>query len=78
MKVCLTCLLYNNYNYIFFSILLIYGGLGVGVLELGSWIGFLGLVFGIDGVWDLKCAQGGGHFQEKYPPGSSVKPKPTP
>ena len=20
----------------------------------------------------------GGHFQEKYPPGSSVKPKPTP
>ena len=29
--------------YIFFSFLLIYDGLGLGVLGLGSYIGFLGL-----------------------------------
>ena len=37
----------------FFSFLLIYGGLGVGVL--GSWIWFLGLVFSVDGVSRLWC-----------------------
>ena len=36
--------------YTFFSNLLIYGGLGFGVLGLGSWIGFLGLGFSVDGV----------------------------
>ena len=39
--------------YIFFSFLLIYGGLGVGVLGLGTWIGFLGLAFSVDGVSSL-------------------------
>ena len=38
---------------LFFSFLLIYGGLGVGVLGLGFWIGFLGLVFSVDGVLSL-------------------------
>ena len=37
----------------FFSFLLIYGGSGVGVF--GSWIGFLGLVFSVDGVLGLWC-----------------------
>ena len=32
-----------------------YGGLGVGGLGLGSWIGFLGLGFSVDGVWSLWC-----------------------
>ena len=39
--------------YTFFSFLLIYGGVGVGVLGLGSWIGFLGLGFSVDGFWGL-------------------------
>ena len=33
-----------------YILLLIYGGLGVGVLGLGSWIGFLGLGISVDGV----------------------------
>ena len=41
--------------YIFFFFWLIYGGLGVGVLGLGSYIGFLGLGFSVDGVWGLWC-----------------------
>ena len=43
------------YRYIPFSFLLIYGGLGVGALGLGSWIGFSGLGFSVDGVWGLWC-----------------------
>ena len=34
--------------YTFFSFLLLYGGLGVGVLGLESWIGLLGLGFSVD------------------------------
>ena len=41
--------------YIFFSFLLIYGGLRIGVLGLGSWIGFFVYGFSIDGVWGLWC-----------------------
>ena len=41
--------------YIFFLFLLIYGGLGLGVLGLGSYFGFLGLGFSVDGVWGLWC-----------------------
>ena len=37
----------------FFSFLLIYGGFGVGVFGLWSWIGLLGLGFSVDGVWAL-------------------------
>ena len=33
---------------------------------------------GCSEITDNNCSQGGGHFQEKYPPGSSVKPKQTP
>ena len=40
---------------IFFLFWLIYGGLGFGVLGLGSYIGFLGLGFSVDGVWGLWC-----------------------
>ena len=43
----------QGYSLDFFSFLLIYGGLGVGVLGIGSWIGFLGLVFSVDGF--LAC-----------------------
>ena len=39
----------------FFLFWLIYGGLGFGVLGLGSYIGFLGLGFSVDGVWGLWC-----------------------
>ena len=39
--------------YNFFLVWLIYGGLGFGVLGLGSYIGFLGLGFSVDGVWGL-------------------------
>ena len=41
--------------YIFFSFLLIYGDLGVGVLGLGSWIGFVGLGFSVNGLLGLLC-----------------------
>ena len=44
-----------HYLYFFFSFLLIYGGLGVGVLGLRSWIGLLGLEFLADLVRDLWC-----------------------
>ena len=40
---------------LFFSFLLIYGGLGFGVLGLRSYTGFLGLRFSVDGVWGLWC-----------------------
>ena len=40
---------------IFFLFWLIYGGLGFGVLGLGSYIGFLGLGISVDGVWGLWC-----------------------
>ena len=40
---------------IFFLFLLIYGGLGFGVLGLGSYFGFLGLGLSVDGVWGLWC-----------------------
>ena len=39
----------------FFLFWLIYGGLGFGVFGLGSYIGFLGLGFSVDGVWGLWC-----------------------
>ena len=39
------------YNFSYFW--LIFGGLGFGVLRLGSYIGFLGLGFSVDGVWGL-------------------------
>ena len=39
--------------YNFFLFLLIYGGLGFGVL--GSYFGFLGLGLSVDGVWGLWC-----------------------
>ena len=39
----------------FFSFLLIFGGLGFGVLRLGSYFGFLGLGLSVDGVWGLWC-----------------------
>ena len=42
--------------FFFFTFLLIYAGLGVEVLGLGSWIGFLGLGFSVDGVW--ACGMG--------------------
>ena len=35
--------------YTFFLFLLVYGGLGIGVLGLGSWIWFLGWVFQLMG-----------------------------
>ena len=38
-----------------FSFLLILGGLGVGVLVLGFWIGFLGVRISVDGVWNQWC-----------------------
>ena len=41
--------------YNFFLFWLIYGGLGFGVLGLGSLIRFLGLGFSVDGVWGLWC-----------------------
>ena len=41
------------YNFLLFW--LIYGGLGFGVLGLGSYMGFLGLGFSVDGVWGLWC-----------------------
>ena len=41
--------------YNFFLLLLIYGGLGFGVLGLGSYFGFLGLGLSVDGVWGLWC-----------------------
>ena len=41
--------------YDFFLFWLIYGGLGFGVLGLGSYIGFLGLGFSVDRVWGLWC-----------------------
>ena len=42
------------YNFsLFCSFMAIYGGLGVCVLGLGSWIGFLGLVLSVDGVSSL-------------------------
>ena len=44
--------------YTFFSFLLIYGGSGFGVLELGSWIGFLRLGFSVDGA----CGMGPAGF----------------
>mgnify|MGYP001800260813 CR=1 FL=1 len=51
---CLRCYIFPRFIlYAFFSFLLIYGGLGVRVLGLGSWIEFLGLGFSIDGVWSL-------------------------
>ena len=37
--------------YTLFLFLLIYGGLGVGVSGLGSWIGLFGLGFSADEVW---------------------------
>ena len=37
----------------FFSFLLIYGGLGVGVLGLGFWIGFFGVGISVDGASQL-------------------------
>ena len=40
---------------IFILLLLIYGGLGFGVLGLGSYFGFLGLGLSVDGVWGLWC-----------------------
>ena len=40
---------------LFFLILTMYGGLGVGVLGLGSWIGFLSMAISVDGVWGLWC-----------------------
>ena len=40
----------------FFSLLIIlWRVLGVGILGLGPWIGFLGLGFSVDGVWCLWC-----------------------
>ena len=36
----------------FFSILVVWG---LGFLRLGSWIGFFGLRFLVDGVWGLWC-----------------------
>ena len=33
----------------------LFGGLGVGVFVLGSWIGFLGVVISVNGVWGLGC-----------------------
>ena len=45
----------QGYFLTYFSFLLIYGGLGVGVLGLWSWIGFVGLGFSFDGVWGLWC-----------------------
>ena len=45
----------QGYSLLFFSILLIYGGLAFGVLGLGSWIGFLGLEFSVDEVLGLWC-----------------------
>ena len=41
--------------YNFFLLLLIYGGLGFGVLGLGSYFGFLGLGLSVDGVLGLWC-----------------------
>ena len=38
---------------LFSSFLLFYGGVGVGVLGLESWIGLLGC--SADGVWGLQC-----------------------
>ena len=38
-----------------FQFCLPYGGLGFGVLGLGSYIGFLGLGFSVDVVWGLWC-----------------------
>ena len=43
-------ILYNS-----FLFWLIYGGLGFGVLGLGSYIGFFGSGFSVDGVWGLWC-----------------------
>ena len=41
--------------YTLFSFLTIYGGFGAGVLELGSWVGFLGKGISVDGVWVGAC-----------------------
>ena len=41
--------------WLFFSCLLIYGGLGVGVFRLESWIVSLELGFSVDVVWGLRC-----------------------
>ena len=40
---------------LFFSILLIYGSFGVGVMGLVFWIGLLALGFSVDGGWSLWC-----------------------
>ena len=45
----------EGYSLYFFSFLTIYGGFGVGVLKLGSWIGFLGKGISVDGVWVGAC-----------------------
>ena len=43
------------YSLYFFLFLLIYGGFRFGVLGLGSYFGFVGLVFSVDGAWGLWC-----------------------
>ena len=40
---------------IFFFFWLFFGGLGLGVVGLGSYIGFFGLRFSVDGVGGLWC-----------------------
>ena len=45
----------QGYCLSFFLFWLVYGGLGFGISVLGSYIGFLGLGFSVDGVWGLWC-----------------------
>ena len=51
----LLCIFSQGYFYTFFSFLLFYGELGVGVLGLGSWIGFVGFRFSVNGLLGLLC-----------------------